>query len=1187
MSMDCPRCQTPNPANASRCTKCDTPLEFDAATMMDAGEDEPADANLTLENWSSAATAPSAGGASSSSELKPGMLLASRYEILDRLGGGGMGTVYKARDREVDRLVALKVIRAELAGDADILSRFKQELILARKVTHKNVIRIFDLGRAGGVRFITMEYIEGQDLRSLVKKEGKPSPQRCVEIIQQVCLALDAAHAEKVVHRDLKPQNIMLDAQGKVYVMDFGIARSVGSEGLTMTGAVVGTPEYMSPEQVKGDEIDGRADIFTLGIIFYELLTGKMPFRAETVQRSMYKRTVERAISPAAEDPSVPAFLSEVVSKCLEIDPAKRYQTANDLWADLESWRIGLADQTGNVVARRLQSWLANRNVQIAAGILVLLLASGIAVRKWGTEQPGVKTESASVVPAKSLAIFPFRNASGDEKLNWLGSGLGEMLTNDIGQSASLRTVSQARVNQVAHDLKINPDAELDPTTLEQLANFTNADVIVWGTYVKFGDQLRIDAKLLDRKQGTQAAIRAEAANEKEVFKTVDNLAKQIRQNLALSSTAIEELQSTAFKPSSTSVEALRAYNQGLQLQQAGKNSEALKAFQSSTESDPEFALAYSKLAETYEKAGQDDQAQATSLKAVDLSQKLPQQEKYLIGASHAKILKEYPKAIEAYVVLAKGSPGDADILYELAGLYEESGDLDKARTNYEKVHALDPKRVEVLNAQGRVELEANNWQKGLDFLTTALNLAIELKNDEQKADILRSIGAGYEKLQRPDDALRSYEQSLEITRRLGMKAGTAKSLNAIANLDDSTGKPDQALKNYNESLAIRREIGDKSGIADVLLDMGSFEDDHGKPDLALKMYTEALQIETELGNEERRAMLLNGIGSIYSKRGEYGQAQTYYEQALQLRRKFNVPTDVAETLHNLGETAQYQGQFEQALAKYHEALDLRRKAGDKQMAAFETAALGTVFGFQGRYGAALSSQEDAVKAYRETGERSVQMASLLGEYGAALAQVGKKEEAAANLKDGLALASELKDQDEIARIQGYQGDNAYFSGDLKGARQFYGQAIQSAAHSGDPRLVLTCKFNLAKLGVSEGHPQAALPTLKSVSDEANKLGLKVLAGESSIYAAEALILMKKYAEARAVLQGALLQADKLGSLSLKAQGHALMARALRLEGKTAEAAREQSVADQLFGEIQTEGHFNLQARYDFASAGQ
>jgi tetratricopeptide (TPR) repeat protein/predicted Ser/Thr protein kinase len=1187
MSMDCPRCHTPNPANASHCKLCDTPLEIDPATMADAREQGGADGHQTPKNWSQAVTPPSAGSEMSGGQFNSGTLLAGRYEILDRLGGGGMGTVYKARDREVDRVVALKVIRAEMAGDAEILSRFKQELILARKVTHKNVIRIFDLGRAGGVRFITMEYIDGQDLRALVKKEGKPTPQRCVEIIQQVCLALEAAHAEKVVHRDLKPPNIMLDAQGKVYVMDFGIARSVGSEGLTMTGAMVGTPDYMSPEQVKGEDVDERADIFALGIIFYELLTEKMPVRAETAQRSMYKRTVERAISPATEDPRVPTFLSEVVSKCLEIDPAKRYQSAHDLWADLESWRIGLAEQTGRVVGRRLQGWLANRKMQIAAGILVLILAGGIAVRKWGSVAPAVKSENVSVVPTKSLAIFPFRNASGDHKLDWLGSGLGVMLTDDIGQSASLRTVSQARVGEVAHDLKIDPEAELDSTTLEQLADFANADVIVWGTYVKFGDQLRIDAKLLDRKQGTQASMRAEAANEKEVFKTVDNLAKQIRQNLALSSSAIEELQSTAFEPSSTSVKALQAYDQGLQLQQAGKNSEALKAFKISTESDPEFALAYSKLAETYEKAGQDDQAQATSLKAVDLSQKLPKQEKYLIGAAHAKILKEFAKAIEAYGTLAKASPGDADVSYELARLYEESGDLDKARTYYQKVHELDPKRLEVMNAQGRVELEANNWQKGLGFLTTALNLAIELNNEEQKADILRSIGVGYERLQRTDDALRSYEQSLEITRRLGMKAGTASSLHAIANVYDSTGKPELALKNYNESMAIRREIGDKSGIADVLTDMGSFQDDHGKPDLALNLYTKALQIQTDLGNEERRGLLLNNIGSIYSKKGEYGQAQTYYEQALQLRQKFNVPTDVAETLHNLGETAQNQGQFEQALAKYHQALDLRRKAGDKQMTAFETAAMGTVFGFQGRYGASLSSQEDAVKAYRALGDRSVLMASLLGEYGEALAQVGKKEEAAASLKEGLALASELKDQDGIARIQGYQGDNAFFSGDLKGARQFYGQAMQTAAQSADPRLVLTCKFNLAKLGVSEGNPKAVLPILKSVADDANRLGLKVLASQSSIYASEALIQMKRYEEARTILQSVLLLADKLGSLSLKAQGHALMARAWQMEGKTAEAAREKGVADELFSNIGAEGHFSAKARYDFASAAR
>jgi serine/threonine protein kinase len=256
--MDCPQCQTPNAANAVRCEHCATPLGLDAATLVGAAEAE-GDLNRTVDNWSAAATFPHpSDGGGATGELQPGSLLANRYEIITQLGIGGMGTVYKARDQEVDRLVAVKVIRPELAGNSDILTRFKQELVLARKVTHKNVIRIFDLGRSSGLRYITMEYIEGQDLRAYVKKKGKLSCEECVEIMQQVCLALEAAHNEKVVHRDLKPQNIMIDAQNKVFVMDFGIARSVGSEGLTMTGGYVGTPGYMSPEQVKGDEVDGR-----------------------------------------------------------------------------------------------------------------------------------------------------------------------------------------------------------------------------------------------------------------------------------------------------------------------------------------------------------------------------------------------------------------------------------------------------------------------------------------------------------------------------------------------------------------------------------------------------------------------------------------------------------------------------------------------------------------------------------------------------------------------------------------------------------------------------------------------------------------------------------------------------------------------------------------------------------------
>src|SRR3954463_6523325 len=258
----------------------------------------------------------------------PGSLLGGRYEIIRVLGEGGMGAVYQARDRELDRLIALKVIRPELAGNAAILQRFKQELILARHVTHRNVVRIYDLGEADGIKFITMEYVDGEDLRSLLKLHGKLAAKEAVHIVEQVCRALEAAHAEGVIHRDLKPQNIMRDKQGRIVVMDFGLARSLEANGMTQTGALVGTLEYMSPEQALGGELDQRSDLFAVGLIFYELLTGKVPYKADTAIASLMKRTHERAVPASEVDATVPLSLSAIVSRCLERDPKDRYPSA-------------------------------------------------------------------------------------------------------------------------------------------------------------------------------------------------------------------------------------------------------------------------------------------------------------------------------------------------------------------------------------------------------------------------------------------------------------------------------------------------------------------------------------------------------------------------------------------------------------------------------------------------------------------------------------------------------------------------------------------------------------------------------------------------------------------------------------------------------------------------------------------
>src|SRR4051812_14702098 len=296
-----------------------------AQTPPPSASDAPTMIHSSALPLSSGPAAPSPAYSQSGALLmmfQPGPGRAGRYRILRVLGEGGMGAVYQARDQELERVIALKVIRPELAGNPSILQRFKQELILARHVTHKNVIRIYDLGEADGVKFITMEYVDGEDLRGLLRRQTKLSPSEAVDIIIQICRALDCAHSEGVIHRDLKPQNVMRDPQGRVVVMDFGLARSLeSSDGMTQTGALVGTLEYMSPEQALGATLDQRSDLFAAGLIFYELLTGKAPYKADTAIASLMKRTHERAIPASDVDNSVPVSLSTIVSRCLERDP--------------------------------------------------------------------------------------------------------------------------------------------------------------------------------------------------------------------------------------------------------------------------------------------------------------------------------------------------------------------------------------------------------------------------------------------------------------------------------------------------------------------------------------------------------------------------------------------------------------------------------------------------------------------------------------------------------------------------------------------------------------------------------------------------------------------------------------------------------------------------------------------------
>ncbi|MBV8896738.1 MAG: protein kinase [Acidobacteriaceae bacterium] len=318
----CPVCSTSNPEGAVSCEQCDSSLDDVQATVV---------VTSNLNETQASPLSGASGETPPPDSLSPGVVITHRYEIVRVLGHGGMGAVYQVLDRELERTIALKTIRPELTGNSSVLRRLKQETLLTRQIGHPNVVRVFDLGVAGRLRFITMEYVDGEDLRMLLDRVGKLSPQRAIPLMKQICSGLEAAHAEDVYHRDLKPRNILLGRDNRVRIADFGLARSIEETGLTRTGAIIGTPHYMSPEQASGVRTDARSDIFSLGVVFYECLTGKLPFPSGTIADSYLSRTRNRARPIASVDPTIPASLAAVVMRCLETDPARRFQSAREV----------------------------------------------------------------------------------------------------------------------------------------------------------------------------------------------------------------------------------------------------------------------------------------------------------------------------------------------------------------------------------------------------------------------------------------------------------------------------------------------------------------------------------------------------------------------------------------------------------------------------------------------------------------------------------------------------------------------------------------------------------------------------------------------------------------------------------------------------------------------------------------
>lgn len=929
-------------------------------------------------------------------KLKPGTTLASRYKIVRLIGSGGMGRVYLAHDDELGIDVALKVIRRDLLDSQSTIDRFKNELLIARKVSHRNVVRIHDIGQADGEKYLTMSYIPGKSLKEVLKESGPLSPQKAEEVALQLCEAIAVAHEEGVIHRDLKPANILLEENGRVFVTDFGIARSLEFSGGTETGHIVGTPAYLSPEQARGEHVDARSDVYSLGLILYEMAAGELPFDNQSVNRFRNSGPGDLESKLKKNQPEIPTYYADIIKRCLNPNPEMRYPNARPVLEDLQSKK---AKRTPLKISR----------AATLAGILILLIVGVIAFRQFlynpSRTSPAKPQEESQVVPiARAMAVLPFSNRTGNDEMKWIESALADLLTTDLSQDSAFRIVSSERIHQTLQDLKYSAQT-LDDNTALKLAELLDAELMVQGSIAQAGTLLRADVKVTDVSHpGSVMYFKSTGQKPEDVFGMTENLARQIREQLQSGGTQNSKTPQASVLP----VAALKFFHQGNDQFRQGNFSDAVPLYESAAKEAPSFARAYLQLSFAYEKMGQPQR----SVEALEQSmQEESQDEKtnLMIRARHSLLSGDLDKAVETYSVLTQKDPDDSETLFQLATTYEEKGDLKNASAALTKVVALDPNHPQAYFHLGKDTVLMGDAEKGINqYLLKALAVQTQLNNEYGKADVLNAIGVAYERLGRYEDAIRHYNDSIAIKERIGNKKGEAKSLTNVAKIHLYQGKYDEATKILNRTSQIYAKLQDPAGESDVLNLFGVMNEDQGKFDEALQYYKKAMQIRKQIGNDRLTAQSYDNVGQIYYLKGQHDDAEVYWKQALSLRKQIGEESGVILSLQNMGFLQLDQGKLDQSLKSFLDALDQSRKIKYENAIAVSLGNLGTIYQYQGRYGAAIDSYKEAIEILKNLKDKKgvAEYSRLLG---SVFLETNNLLAAEPELKNSLQLAKEIQ----------------------------------------------------------------------------------------------------------------------------------------------------------------------------------
>jgi len=933
-----------------------------------------------------------------------------RLRVTARLGAGGMGEVWRAEDPKLRRTVAIKRVSTRGKGGPDEAARLLREGQRLSALNHPNIASVYDVLEQDGEIFLVMEFVEGQTLRQ--RLDQPISINQFFDIAIQCADALTAAHERGILHSDIKPENVMLAESGQVKLLDFGVARRVavvgandgtGTQTLSTFATVGGTPTYMAPEVLLGSLPDFRADVFSLGVVLYEMLGGRHPFLGSTAT-AIAMQIVQQEATPLDKlSRSVPPPLALIVAKALQKKPDKRYQSPRELAADLRAVRFGSRPQISTS-----RSFLGQQNwkVSLFGGLAAALVLTAVFVVRH-REQIFHGSRSAAPPAVKtrpSVAVLGFKNLTERADKAWLSTALAEMLSAELASGGQLRLISGEQIARASKDVPWSlTDTPKD--SVPRLRANLDTDYVTTGSYAVVGEgdksQIRLDFRLEDTTAGDTVEEEAASGSEADLFELVSQIGTRLREHLGAGQvTSAQANQVRASLPADP--KAARLYSEGLNKLRAFETLAARDLLTQAVEADPQSPQSHAALSGALLELGYDNKAKDEAQRAFQLSTNLSNEERLWMEAQYRDLNNENAKAIQIVRTLADLYPDSLAYGLRLASLQDTGGDPKGAFATLEGLRKLPSP-----------------------------------EGDDPRIDLAEATAV---------EALGDFKREQEIS-AAAIKKGEARGIRLVvaqANLYESTafhqlGDADQASAALDKAKVLFAAGGDLKHSGMTLVWSAEFLKAKGDLAGARKQAEEALVVFHQIGNPLYAGQALNEIGNILAEQGKLVEAKDYYEQALHNYREAGYKVTIGDELANLGEVLERLADFAGARKDMEEAVQIFDEGGDKDSTGIGEIKLGDVLEEEGDLPGARTHFERAVQLETETGHKSALAAALY-----ALADVlieeddlklaGEKSDQALairrDLKRPLPLSGSLLQAAEISLEEGKAADSEKFAGD-------------------------------------------------------------------------------------------------------------------------------------------------------------